>query len=186
MSRAETAQRLLGAAIQLGVGQGVGALSLQGIARTAGVSKALVLYHFGDKPALFAAIVERLGGQSAERWRAAATARDALEAWRELARAEAGTGELALLAALTQEGDVRDTGAVSAARAARETAAAGLGEAILRTVGLTPRVPVPLLGRVLVRHLDGLVLATAGGGVTAGEIDAELDTFTLALLGLGR
>jgi len=75
---------------------------------------------------------------------------------------------------------------VPEARRARETRAGTLAEAMLRTLGLTPRVPAPLLGRVLIRHMDGLVIAAARGGTTPEELDAELDTFTLALFGLGR
>jgi AcrR family transcriptional regulator len=186
MSRAETANRLLEGAIRLGVAQGVGALSLQGIATTAGVSKALVLYHFGDKPALLAAVVERLGAQSVERLERAMHGQDALQEWQAMMRAEAASGELALLASLSQEAELSGSPAVPEARRARETRAATLAEAMLHTLGLTPRVPAPLLGRVLIRHMDGLVIATARGASTPEELDAELDTFTLALFGLGR
>ena len=51
---------------------------------------------------------------------------------------------------------------------------------------LESRVPAPLLGRLLVRHLDGLAVAAAHGRLSDAELDAELDTFALALLGLGR
>lgn len=186
MSRAESASRLLEGAIQLGVAQGVGALSLQGIATTAGVSKALVLYHFGDKPALLAAVVERLGRQSVERLEHATAGSDALQGWRAMMLAEAASGELALLASLSQEADLSGSTVVPEARRTREARAATLAQAMLRTLGLTPRVPATLLGRVLIRHMDGLVIATARGGTTPGELDAELDTFTLALFGLGR
>jgi AcrR family transcriptional regulator len=186
MSRAETASRLLDGAIELGVAHGVGALSLQGIATTAGVSKALVLYHFGDKPALLAAVVERLGAQSVERLERATHAPDALQGWRGMMLEEAVSGELALLGALSQEAELSGAPAVPEARRAREARATTLAEAMLRTLGLAPRVPSPLLGRVLIRHMDGLVIATARGGSSAEEIEAELDTFTLALFGLGR
>jgi AcrR family transcriptional regulator len=186
MSRAETANRLLEGAIRLGVAQGVGALSLQGIATAAGVSKALVLYHFRDKPALLAAVVERLGTQSVERLERATRGPDALQGWRAMMRTEASSGVLALLAALSQEAELSSSPAAPEARRAREDRATALAEGMLRTLGLTPRVPAPLLGRVLIRHMDGLVIATARGGSTPEEIEAELDTFTLALFGLGR
>lgn len=186
MSRAETAERLLDAAIGLGVSDGVGAMSLQGIATRAGVSKALVLYHYVDKPTLLAAVVTRVGARSAERLLGAARAADALAGWRTLARAETANGELALLAGLAHEAEVAASPALPVARAAREDGAAVLGGAILRAVGLSPRVPVPFLGRVIVRHLDGLVIAASRGVISGEEFEAELDTFALALLGLGR
>lgn len=186
MSRADTASRLLDGAIQLGVAEGVGALSLQGIATTAGVSKALVLYHFGDKHALLTAVVERLGMQSVERLERATRGPDALQGWQAMMRAEAASGELALLASLSQEAELATSSAVPDARRVRESRAGTLAEAMLRTLGLTPRVPAALLGRVLIRHMDGLAIATARGGTTPEELDAELDTFTLALFGLGR
>ncbi len=186
MSRAETAERLVEAAIGLGVADGVGALGLQGIATRAGVSKALILYHFGDKPTLLSAVVSRVGTRSAERMNGAARAADALMGWRALARAETANGELALLAGLAHETDVAASPALPAVRAAREESATQLGAAILRAVGLAPRVPVSFLGRVLVRHLDGLVIASSRGAIAGEEFEAELDTFALALLGLGR
>jgi AcrR family transcriptional regulator len=60
----------------------VGALTLQGIAAAAGVSKALLLYHFAGKTALLDAIVHALGTASAGRLRTAANAPDAIAAWR--------------------------------------------------------------------------------------------------------
>lgn len=186
MSPVETADRLLTAAVRLGVADGVGALSLQGIASGAGVSKALVLYHYGDKPTLLGALAAHLGDRSVGRLREAARATDAMQGWRALARAEAEAGELALLAALAHEAEVAGAPAFATIRAGREDGAAALGEAILRAVRLAPRVPVPFLGRLIVRHLDGLAVAAGRGAFTPEEVEAELDTFALALLGLGR
>lgn len=169
----------------LGAAHGVGALSLQAIARAAGVSKALLLYHFDGKAALLGAVADRLGAHSEERLRRAATAPDAMEAWRALARDEATRGELALLAALALEAEL-DPVPLRAMRAARESAGAALASAVLASVHLTPRVAPALLGRLLLRHLDGLAAAATRDGIANAAVEAELDAFALALLALGH
>ncbi|MHB1297420.1 MAG: TetR/AcrR family transcriptional regulator [Gemmatimonadaceae bacterium] len=187
MSRAETTERLLEAAIRLGVERGGGALSFQGIATTAGVSKALLLYHFGDKTVLLLRVAARLGLCSAERLSAAVVTGDPLSAWRELVRSELASGHVALLAALGQERGTSDPPPeVVAASTAREDAAMRLAASILAAVGLQPRVPHRFIGRMLLRHLDGLAVAEAQIPFTSGELEDELDTFTIALLGFGR
>ncbi|MBP7548920.1 MAG: helix-turn-helix transcriptional regulator, partial [Gemmatimonadaceae bacterium] len=118
MSRADASERITRAAVTLGVTEGVGALSLQAIARTAGVSKSLLLYHFAGKPLLLGAVVRMLGSESVARLRQAATAPDALDAWRLLVRDEVARGELALLGALALETEV-DPAMLRAVRAAR-------------------------------------------------------------------
>jgi AcrR family transcriptional regulator len=185
VSRADTAQRITRAAITLGAARGVGALSLQGIAQAAGVSKALLLYHFSGKAALLDAVLAALGQASTARLRAAAAAMDAMRAWRALARDEAIHGELVLLSALALEADV-DAGPMSAMRAEREGAATALATAILGGVQLTPRVPAAFIGRLLLRQLDGLAAAATRDGMPAEALEAELDAFALALLALGR
>ncbi len=160
-------------------------MSLQAIARTAGVSKALLLYHYDGKAALLTAVVRTLGAASEVRLKRAATAADAMEAWRALARDETVRGEVALLAALSGESEP-DVATVREVRAAREAAAALLATAILGAVQLAPRVPAPLLGRLLLRQIDGAAVAGARDGTGAAGLDAELDAFALALLALGR
>lgn len=186
MSRADPAEHLLESAVRLGVERGAAAMSLQGIASRAGVSKALVLYHFGDKAALLGRIVERCGMRGAERLERAAASSDPLAAWRTLVRAEVKDGEMALLAGLAQDADLAASAAAPTVRAAREAKAALLAAAILHSMHLEARAPAPLLGRLLVRHLDGIAVASAHGRLGGAELDAELDTFALALLGLGR
>ncbi len=185
-ANAGSAERLLDAAIALGVREGAGALSLQAIGTAAGMSKALLLYHFRDKATVLRLVRERLDGRAASRLLLAATAADAMAAWRALAHDEVKRGELALFSALALE---VATGAASNAatpRSQRDEPASRLAVAVLRSVGLTPRVPTRFLGRVLLRHLDGLAAAAAHRPFGAEEIEAELDAFALALLGLGR
>lgn len=187
MSRADSGARLLDAAMRLGVRSGAGALSLQGIATTAGVSKALLLYHFTGKSALLAQLADRLARDAAARMLTAAAAPDALLAWRALARDELGRGELALLAALATEDEAKGAGnAPPPLRSLREDSGSRLASAIMASLRLESRVPPTYLGRLLVRHVDGLAVAAAHVPFSAGELEAELDTFAIALLGLGK
>lgn len=160
-------------------------MSLQAIARTAGVSKALLLYHFAGKSTLLAAVAVTLGQMSAARLRTAAASDDALEAWRALVRDESTRGELALLAALSLELEL-EVESLRQLRDARAAAAAVLASALLAGMQLTPRIPATLLGRVLLRQLDGVAVGATRAGLPAAALDAELDAFALALLALGR
>lgn len=56
--RAATAGRILAAADELFCRHGYAAVSAQDVARAAKVPKALVFYHFGDKPSLFEKVLE--------------------------------------------------------------------------------------------------------------------------------
>lgn len=185
MSRGEARARLIRAAIALGAARGVGALSLQAIATEAGVSKGLLLYHFPGKAALFDAMIGTLGADGAERLRAAAASADPMEAWRTLVGTEAAGGEAMLLAGLARDAETSAT-TVREAHTAREAAATLLTTAILGALGLEPRVPPALLGRLLLRQLDGLAAGVAREGLGTEVMAAELDAFALALLALGR
>jgi hypothetical protein len=56
----------------------------------------------------------------------------------------------------------------------------------LAGVQLTPRVPATMIGRLLLRQLDGIAAGATRGGLPAAELEAELDVSALALLALGR
>jgi AcrR family transcriptional regulator len=190
LSRADPATKLLAAAAALGARDGVAALSIQGIADAADTSKALVLYHFTDKAALLVALHGWLCTAAAERLEAAAMAADPLDAWRALTRAEIARGEATLLVSLANDEAVRG-GAAREAERARERAAASLATAVLSSLDLEPRVSPELLGRTLLRHLDGVAVAHGARRAEplrsdAVELEDELDAFALALLALGR
>lgn len=170
---------MLGAATRIGIARGVGALSLQGIATAAGVSKALVLYHFGGKGPLLQALARQLASESEAALRQAAGDAEPFDAWRALARDPASCGARALLAALLHEEDTRSLAAELSAL--REGAAAELGVAVFRSLGLEPKVTAPLLGRVLLRQLDGLAASPIH---ESSALDAELDAAALCLLAL--
>jgi AcrR family transcriptional regulator len=187
-SPSEAAGRLLAAAAALGAREGIGALSIQAIADEARVSKALVLYHFDEKSALFVALHAELCAQAAARMRAAAAAADPLEAWRELVRAEVARGELPLLAGLSSDSALR-VAAADVAGHVRESAAERLGVRILEALDLEPRIDAALLGRMLLRHLDGVTVAhapRAARGLDEAALADELDAFALAFLALGQ
>jgi AcrR family transcriptional regulator len=181
----DRAERILAAARSLGVRAGVGALSLQAIAEEAGVSKALLLYHYQGKSALLEALVEQLGREGTARLEAAARTPRAMEAWRALLSHAGARGEAALLNALALEGEI-DATIAHRAMAAREHAATALAVAVLRQLGLAPRIPAPALGRTLLRQFDGLAAVAPHDGITAMALEAELDTFALALIGLAH
>ncbi|MDH5234581.1 MAG: TetR/AcrR family transcriptional regulator [Gemmatimonadota bacterium] len=182
---ADRAGRILAAARTLGARAGVGALTLQAIAAEAGVSKALLLYHYQGKSALLDALVALLGEEGAARLEEASGAPRAMEAWRGLLSDASTRSDAALLNALALEREV-DPAAVRRAEVAREQAATALAVAVLRDLGLEPRIPAPALGRILLRQLDGLAAATPHGEMPAPALEADLDTFALALIGLAR
>src|SRR5215213_9601907 len=104
--------RIVDAGVRCITREGVAAASMAAIALEAGVSKALLHYHYHDRATLLAEIVERLGARTIERERLAVDrdggigALDALWHWLD---AELRRGELAALAelALVREGTVR-------------------------------------------------------------------------------
>lgn len=64
---AGTRKRLMDAAERLVIGEGAGRLTLDAVAREAGVSKGGLLYHFPSKEALIAEMVEHLAVERFER-----------------------------------------------------------------------------------------------------------------------
>lgn len=182
MSRAEGRDgpaKLLEAATRLGVARGISALSLQAVATAAGVSKALVLYHFGGKGPLLEALARQLASASCTELHGAARQREPLEAWRGIVRDPESRGARALLAALLHEEEVRPFAAELSTL--REGAAAELGSALFRSLGLSPKIPPTLLGRVLLRNLDGVASSPLRD---AAALEAELDAAALSLLSL--
>lgn len=208
-ARAEARERILAGAATLGASEGVGALSLQGIATASGVSKGLVLYHFGDKDGVLRALAAHLAAADVAALRAVVDAPDVLEAWRAVARDAEGLRRRALLAALQLEPALRaDPSAATAApdgppaadaaasaanaanaadasRATRAAAAADIALAMLAAVGLASRHPAGILGALVLQHLDGLAVGATRSTVAARANEASQDAFALALLALG-
>jgi AcrR family transcriptional regulator len=165
--------------------EGVAGASMAAIALEAGVSKALLHYHYHDRATLLAEIVERVGAQVIGRERAAVdgnrgvTGLDALWGWLD---DELRRGELASLGALAlvREGPVRDASRVVADH--RRRSAARTVERVFTQLELIPRVPAALMGEASVAFSDGLALDVASGSTRDPRV--SFDIFWLGLLSL--
>lgn len=166
---------------------GVAGASMAAIALEAGVSKALLHYHYHDRATLLAEIVERIGARTIERERTAIDESDGmggLDALWQWLEDELHRGELAALAELTlvREAPVRRTTRVTASD--RRRSAAHTIERLFAELDLTPRVPAPMMADAAVAFVDGLALDAANG--SARDPRVSFDIFWLALLGLAE
>ena len=175
--------------VEAGIGcvtrEGLAGASMAAIAQAAGVSKALLHYHYHDRATLLAEIAERLGERVVLRERAALASRgtlaglDALWRWLE---GELRDGELTALAELSLARDGKVRAAVRAAGAVRRRAAAHSVDRLFAELGLAPRMPSALLAEAVVAFVDGLALDVSSG--SGREPRIAFDIFWLALLGL--
>ena len=162
--RLNTPLRILDAATQCIAANGAAALSMQDIAAAAGVSKALIHYHFHDKDTLLLRLVESATRALVARQRAAladSTPASAMEdLWDWVAR-ELRRGHLRVLVELAHERRpaIRET-AERSLRSRREAAAATI-ERLFTLLELHPRIPAPLLAGVFAAFLDGLAIHAA-------------------------
>lgn len=178
------AERILDAALRRIVGAGALDTSLGDIAEEAGVSKALILYHFHDRDTLLARLVDRVVAQLVARLRDAldgqrsALAVDALWEWLER---ELRLGTIPLLAELSRDRNPAVHDASRRASIARRQAAAEAVERLFTALGLKPRVPAALLGEVTVAFEDGLAQSDRDA-----DRRVAFDVFWLALLNLAE
>lgn len=179
-----TRQRIVEATIGCVARDGAAGASMAAIAAAAGVSKALLHYHYSDRARLLAEVVTQLGERLARRERVALDGADgsrvvdALWRWmeRELAR-----GDLRALLELSLVRDPVVHEASAAVAEARRSAAGRTTADVMRQLALTPRVPAELLGEASVAFVDGLAL---GAVVSATDPRVAFDVFWLAMLGL--
>jgi len=177
--------RIVDAGVRCIAREGVGGASMAAIALEAGVSKALLHYHYHDRSTLLAEIVERIGMRTIERERAAideGSGMGGLDAVWQWLEGELRRGELAALAELTLVREARVRRATRAAASDRRRSAAHTIERLFTELDLTPRVPAPLMADAAVAFIDGLALDVANG--SAREPRVSYDIFWLALLGL--
>jgi AcrR family transcriptional regulator len=177
--------RIVAAGVRCIARDGITGASMAAIAGEAGVSKALLHYHYHDRATLLAEIAERIASDIIARERAAvdttdgAGGLDTLWQWLE---SELHRGELAALAmlALTRLGKVRT--ATRAAATERRRSAQRTIERLFAELDLTPRIPAALLADAAVAFVDGLALDVANGATREPRV--SYDIFWLALLGL--
>lgn len=179
--------RIMRATVERILAGGVAHLSMQDVADAASVSKGLIHYHFHDKEALLARVVEWTAEGLVAREReamAGAPSAHAVDALWEWLDGELRAGRLRVLIELAHEpGDVVRA-AVRAAAQARRTAAAHSIDTLFRRLSLKPRIPVPLLAGLTVAFVDGLAIEAEV------EPDANLrvsfDVFWLAMLNMAE
>lgn len=131
------------------------------VARTAGVSKALVLYHFHDKDSLLRALVEHIGAATIERARHAlveSRGAHALDEYWTWLSAELQRGDLRILVSLAEyDSDAVREASRRVAGARREIAGEHVA-LIFTRLGLAPRVPAALIADTIVAFVDGLAV----------------------------
>jgi AcrR family transcriptional regulator len=175
----ESARRL----VQRG---GAAQVSMGDVAAEAGVSKALIHYHFDDKDSLLSALVDSVGSAVLARARnsGVAAAPQPLDAhWAWLDR-ELRAGDVRVLVSLS------DCDSTATRAASRKIASERLQhlardvDAIFRALGLTPRMPAALVAETVLAFADGLACRTALGAVS--DPRGAFDVLWLALLTLSE
>jgi AcrR family transcriptional regulator len=185
--KAKAAQRILGAARLLVARGGAADISMGDVAAAAGVSKALVHYHFHDKASLLSALVREVASTMMTRARAAmpgfsdAHTLDAYWSWldNELQR-----GDIRVLRSLAEyDSEVVRSASRAVAEDRRDLTSEQLA-LLFAHLGLTLPLPVELLADTVLAFIDGLAAAHAL------EPDRNprpsFDVFWLALLRLAE
>jgi AcrR family transcriptional regulator len=169
---------------------GVADLTVADVATRAGVSAALVYYHFSTKQQLLAAACARLATLRSESRSHALASADGLPAldalWTALqsgagSEAERAWTDLTLLAR-------RDAAVRRTLDAERESELSALAARLPRLIaGLGAKLPVPEdeAAAVVLHFLDGIALALAGGAA-AEEVRPAYDAFWLVLVTAGQ
>lgn len=156
--------RILAAARSLVAAGGAAQVSMGDVAAHAGVSKALVHYHFHDKDSLLRALVDDVGAAVVQRERDAAArepAEHALDAYWEFIAGEVRGGDLRILAALSEYDSVTVRESARRIARARREATAEHVTVLFTRLGLSPRIPASIVADAVVAFVDGLAIATA-------------------------
>ncbi|MEP6989753.1 MAG: TetR/AcrR family transcriptional regulator [bacterium] len=183
--RHDTRADIIDAGIRCLARDGLQATSMGAIATRAGVSKALLHYHFTDRAALLAdmtaTITQRLvlREQGALSTAQGEPAVDLLWRWVE---GELARGELHALLELYGVRDASVCDALAASRLRRHEAARATVSRLFQRLGLIPRVRADLIGNTVMTFVDGLAVDP----VPSDDRRTSFDVFWLALLGLGQ
>ena len=184
-ARGAAAGRILEATSACIVQKGAADVSLQDVAEAAGVSKALIHYHFHDKGELLARLVEWLRAGLVARQSTAlsgVSASAALDALWQWLSDELDRGDLrALLDLSLVQGEAVQAAVRATAAVRRQTAATVIAE-LFDALGLRPRVPAPLVADAFVAFADGLALDRVVEPARNARI--SFDVFWLAMLGM--
>jgi AcrR family transcriptional regulator len=157
-------RRILTAARSLVARGGGAGISMGEVASSAGVSKALVHYHFRDKDSLLVALVEDVGLAVLHRARAAMRRdRDphALDTYWEWLAEELRAGDLRVLISLSDDASEQVRLASRRMADQRRDVAAEHVALVFSRLGLAPRVPAALIGDTALAFVDGLAVSHA-------------------------
>jgi AcrR family transcriptional regulator len=183
----EARERLLAATLRCAQRDGGSAVSLQSIAAEAGVSKALVLYHYRDKEALLATTIRWLSDRVISREievLETSTASTVLEDYWRWLEGELASGELRVLLELSQERGEESRAAMDASSRRRQDVAEHTVSRVFALLGLAPRVSPALLASCELAFREGLV--TWSWQRPERNARVAFDVFWLSLLSLAR
>lgn len=164
---------------------GLDGASMAAIAAEAGVSKALLHYHFTDRAHLLAEMAQVLGRRLAARERtffARSEEMAAIDALWQWLTGELTRGELRALLLLGTLKDETVEVVITAAHQVRRNSAATTVEHLFARLGLTPRVAVTLVAEAAMTFNEGLALR---GQLDRATARTSFDVFWLAILSLG-
>jgi AcrR family transcriptional regulator len=190
MKRSEdTRDSIIRAAERCLSSNGVGALTIGAVARRAGVSSALVHYHFATKQRLLTAAAERLiERRAAGRLEALAggTALAALDRlWQAAERFADDGSERAMLELVALARENADVGRLVARRRDRVRAALRARlPSLMAGLGAMP-IAADEAAEVVATFLDGIGLALAAGN-DAAVVRSAFEAFWLALIAAGQ
>ena len=180
-------RRILDAARALVARGGAAEVSIGRVADAAGVSKALVHYHFRDKDSLLQALVDDVGIGAVDRASAFVSARasdNVLDRYWEWLATELERGDIRILLALAEYDSAQVRAAAKRVSDRRRELTAEQVQAVFTQLSLTPRVPAPVIARTVLAFVDGLAVTTAP--TSAREPRPSFDVLWLALLTLAE
>ena len=134
------------------------------VATNAGVSKALVHYHFHDKDSLLQALVEDVGRSVIDRARQSMlrrTERHALDGYWTWLEEELHGGDVRILVSLAEYDNDRVRAASRRVSEQRRDLAAEHTALVFSSLGLVLRVPPEAVGETVLAFVDGLAVAHA-------------------------